>query len=145
MEALIALYFDIPYDLVKGNITILNGEKRKNSKNEKEGSSDVYLKLELESGNTRVDIEVSDIKLSQSIIDRNILYGAYNISTQLQKKQDYSDINSTIIICFDKGFLDKDEDDNEIIDIYSMRNKMLYELTDKLQFHHVNIEKCYNL
>ena len=142
LEAFIAQYFNIAYKEVHGNITILNGEKRKNSKKEKGGSTDVYLKLELQSGNTRIDLEVSDIKLSQSIIDRDVLYGASNLSTQLQKNQKYSTLEPMIVICFDKGFLGKN---TSIIDNYMLRNKKGNELTDKLQIHHINIEKCYSV
>ena len=64
LEALISIYFDIPYNEVKGKINILNSEKRINFKNQTRTISDVYLRLELISGNIRVDIEVSNKKLS---------------------------------------------------------------------------------
>ena len=141
LEALIALYFDIPYESVKGKVTILDGEKRKNRIKQKGGKSDIYLRLELQSGNTRIDIEVSDTKLSQSIVDRNVLYGVHNLTTQLQSSDDYSLLEPVIVICFDKGIIG--ENNNYLIDKYTLRNESGHKLTNKLQIHHINIENCY--
>ena len=86
--------------------------RMKNTVEESFSTMDVYLKLRLESGYERVDIEVSDKKLSQSIIDRNILYGAHKLVTQLQRNKDYSTLEPIIIVSFSKGRIIYDEENN---------------------------------
>ena len=77
LEVIISIIFDLPVEDIKGKISILNGEKLVESENEKKGRMDVYLRLQLKTGYERIDTQVSDRKLSQSIIDRNLLYGAH--------------------------------------------------------------------
>ena len=152
LEVIISIIFNIPIQDIKGKITILNSEKLIESKNEKKGAMDVYLKLRLESGYERVDIEVSDKKLSQSIIDRNIMYGAHKLVTQLQRKEDYSTLEPIIIVSFSKGRIIYDEENNsyytddKVIRRYLLRDDEDYKiLTKTLQFFDINIAKCYDI
>ena len=145
LEQIISLYFQLPIEEVKGNINILNSEKLTEEKKKKKGAMDIYLRLQLKSGNERVDIEVSDKKLSQSIIDRNLLYGVHKLSTQLQKNEDYSSLEPIIIINFNVGMGRYNDKDDDIVDKYLLRNNNGHVLTEKLQFHQINIEKCYKL
>ena len=143
LETLVSILFNIPYEDIKGNIVILNNEKLTNFKKNKKGAMDLYFKLTLLNGSAKIDIEVSNIVLPKSILNRNIYFMSYLSSTQLRSNDDYSLLLPSITICLDKGI--KDVIENDIINIYELRDKYSNKLTDKLQFWHINIEKCYKI
>lgn len=143
LESLISILFNVPYKYVKGNINILNNEKLINHNNQKKGIMDVYLELTLINGKYKIDIEVSSKILSKSTIDRNILYNSYVFSNQLKKGKNYNLLLPSITICLDKGLENINEDN--ILNIYTLKNQDNIELTKKLQIWHINIEKCYNI
>ena len=146
LEELISLFFELPINDVKGNISILNNEKLRNYNEEKGGATDVYLKLNLVTGNERIDIEVSNKKLSQIIMDRNFSYNSYHLSTQLHRNFEYSKLEKSITICFDKGLKDKKYNEKKIIDKYELIDREdMHVFTDKLQIYHVDIAKCYKI
>ena len=144
LETLVSLLFNIPYNIIKGNINILNNEKLTNSKKQKKGAMDVYFNLTLLNGNYRIDIEVSSKILSSSTINRNISYLSYITSNQLRSSQNYNLLKPSIVVCLDKG-LSNIKENNKIINIYELRDKYSNKLTNKLQFWHINIENCYKI
>ena len=142
-EYFISLFFDIPYSLVKGNVKILNNEQLTSFEHQKKGLMDIKLDLILPNQNLIIDLEITNKSLEKTFILRNFLYGAYNIVNQLKSEQKYDDIKTTIVISFDRGL--QYITDDKIMDIYEMRNQSGTELTNKLQFWHINIEKCYKI
>ena len=143
LEVIISIIFDLPVEDIKGKISILNGEKLVESENEEKGRMDVYLRLQLKVGYERIDIQVSDRKLSQSIIDRNLLYGAHKLVKQLQRNEDYAKLEPVIVISFSSGKIK--EDDDTIFEKYLLRNSRNKILTTKLQYYDVNIVNCYEI
>ena len=144
LETFISIYFDLPLEVVKGNVTVLNSEKVKDYNKERGGAMDVYLGLRLPDHKERVDIEVSNEVLEQSTIDRNIGFGAHKYQAQLKKAMDYKELEPMIEIWFDKGLSGIDDEDS-IVDEYYFRNRKGKILTKKIQINHINIERCYKL
>ena len=144
LEMFISIFFDLPLETVKGNVTVLNSEKTKDYRKERVGAMDVYLSLRLTDHNERIDIEVSNEILRQTTIDRNIGFGAHKYQAQLKKSMKYTQLEPMIEIWFDKGLQNIDEGDS-IVEEYYYRNSKGEILTKKTKINHINIEKCYNI
>lgn len=135
LETLISIYFNIKKEDVHGNIEILNTEKRIRYRNDKRQAMDILIKL----GNTVINIEVNN-KLSDIILERNISYVSGLYLGQLKNKTQYKELEAVIQINFDACEID--DENEEIINKYYIQNRNGHKLTEKLQIHHVNIEKC---
>lgn len=140
-EALVSILLGIPYELVKGNLEIVETEKRIKNKNEKRQRSDVLLKIKL-SINEKVNLEMN-LRKSKSLIERNITYLAHIFSTQMKNKEDYKEIDGVIQVNFNTFYVD--EENKPVIDRYYLQNEKLNKLTEKLQIIHINIERCREL
>lgn len=145
LEVFVSIILKIPYEQIKGNVTILNGEKRKKFKNERGRVADIYLSLKLPDNNERIDIEVSNQKINQGIIDRNIGFGAYFYQSQLQKSQNYNNLEPMEEIWLDRGLEGIEYDENVIVDEFYCMNEKKEILSQKFKISHIDIEKCYNI
>ena len=139
LEALLSLYLDIPIEVLHGNVTIVNNEKRLKQQDEKRQEVDLLANIELINGRERINIEVNKNYNKKLVIDRNVSYAAGIFSSSLNSSQDYSELVPLIQINFDVFDL---YTDNKIVDVYKLRNNHKHILTEKFQIHHVNIEKC---
>ena len=143
LEYLISFLFEIPYNLIKGNIKILSNEQLVSFKNQKKGLMDIKLHLILPNQKIIVDLEITNKILQETFINRNFMYGTYNLIDQLKSNQDYNDVNTTVVASFDRGL--EGINDKKIINKYQMTSETGEKLTNKLQFWHINIEKCYKI
>lgn len=142
LEAFLSLYLNIPIEDLKGNVTVIDNEKRLKQKDDKKQYVDILLKLELITGNEKINIEINRGKKNQGLIDRNISYIAGIYSGQLKRKEDYSLIEPVLQINFNESQM---SENNKIIDKYYIMNEDKHKLTNKFQIHHINIEKCYDI
>ncbi len=140
-EALISILLGIPYKLIKGNLEIIETEKRLKNKKDKKQKSDILIKIKV-SINEKVNLEMNLIK-SNSLIERNITYLAHIFSSQMKNKEDYKEIDKTLQINFNTFYVDLEN--QPVIDRYYLQNNNLYKLTEKLQIMHINIERCKEL
>ena len=137
-EILVSIMLKVPYELIKGNIELIETEKRLKKKKDKRQKNDILAKIKL-SKNEKVNLEMN-LKKSTGLIDRNITYLAYILSSQLKNKEDYSKIEPVIQFNFNTFFVDKINE--PIIDKYYIQNDFNNKLTKKLQINHINIAKC---
>lgn len=139
LELLLSIYFNIPIELLRGNVVIINNEQNVKKENDKRKSVDILLKVELVTGKERINIEVNRSRLREIVVERNILYAANIFSRGLKKGDSYDLIEPVIQINFD--VIDVSTN-NKIIDKYYFQNDEKQILTKKLQIHHINIERC---
>ena len=139
LEALLSLYLNIPIEVLHGNVTIVNNKKRLKQQDEKRQEVDLLANIELINGRERINIEVNKNYNKKLVIDRNVSYAAGIFSSSLNSSQDYSELVPLIQINFNVFDL---YTDNQIVDVYKLRNNHKHILTEKFQIHHVNIEKC---
>lgn len=139
LELLLSIYFNIPIELLRGNVVIINNEQNVKKENDKRKSVDILLKVELVTGKERINIEVNRSRLREIVAERNILYASNIFSRGLKKGDSYDLIEPVIQINFDVIDISTN---NKIIDKYYFQNDKKQILTKKLQIHHVNIERC---
>ena len=138
LEALLSIYFNAPYEELKGNVKVLNSEKRIKNKNSKRQSVDVLALVELVSGTTRVNIEVN-LK-EGTTLKRNFLYASGILSNQLHSKDDYSKIEPVVQISFDN--YEVNEKNDRIVKRCFLKDETNTVITDILEIDHINIVKC---
>ena len=138
LEALLSIYFNAPYEELKGNVKVLNSEKRIKNKNSKRQSVDVLALVELISGTTRVNIEVN-LK-EGTTLKRNFLYASGILSNQLHSKDDYSKIEPVVQISFDN--YEVNEKNDRIVKRCFLKDETNTVITDILEIDHINIVKC---
>ena len=139
LESLLAMYLDISFEQAHGNIHILNNEKTLKNKNGKRQAMDILVRMELNGESEIINIEVNKNKQGELVIERKIGYVSYLYSSNMKSKQDYKETEPVLQINFDIFDL---YNSNNIVNKYYYQNDKQHKLTQKLQIHHVNIEKC---
>ena len=138
LEGFISAYFNVPYEEVKGNVQVINGERRIRNKDSKRQYYDVVASVMLSSGNIRLNIEVN-LKRGTTL-ERNILYATNMLSGELKNKEDYSNIEPVIQINFD-GFEINEKNDRLVKRCY-IKDETNTIISNILEIDHINIDKC---
>ena len=141
LSALLSIILRIPYDKLKGNVEIIESEKRVTKQKEKINRCDVVAKVRIRSLG-KVNLEMN-LGFDKTDLERNLGFISYLFSSYLRSGEEYSNIEPIIQINFND--YDVDSNNEEIIDVYMVMNKNGKILTDKLQMYEINIEKCYQL
>ena len=92
--ALIGIFLNIPYDEIKDRVEILNNQKIKKSKKEKDQEQDVLVHVKLKSGYQFINLEANIHGYNQILVDRNTGYVASTFSRQLDKGDSYEYLES---------------------------------------------------
>lgn len=140
VEAFLAEYLNIPYEDIKGKVTILNEEKRVATKNSKRGAVDVIADLNLDDDRKRVNIELNFFHKS---LKRNIVYVCNFVSSSIRNKESYEKMPKILQINFDK--FEIDERNPRIVKRYYLRDEGNRILDEGIEIDHVNIVKCYEV
>ena len=138
LSALLSIILDIPYQELKGNVEIIESEKRITNNLEKNQKLDVLAKIMLNVLG-KVNLEMN-IGFDKTDVERNTSYLAHIFSCNIRKGEDYSEIETVIQINFND--YDVDKENNDIVEKYYFMNDKRNILTKKLQIYHINIEKC---
>ena len=142
LENLLSLYFNIPVSDLRGRVQVINSEKRINNKYEKRQVFDILAKIELINNNEKINIEIN-LSNSVGLLNRNISYITHIFSSQLKNNDNYLKLEPVIQINFDD--FEIDDKNSEIIKKYFIQSNTGHKLTERLQIHHINIEKCYSI
>ena len=140
VEAFLSTYLDIPYEDIKGKVTVLNEEKRVATKNSKRGAVDVLTDLNLDDNKKRVNIELNFFHKN---IRRNIVYVCNFVSSSIKNREAYEKMPKILQINFDK--FDIDERNARIVKRYLLRDEENNILDDGIEIDHVNIVKSYEV
>lgn len=138
LSILLSKILNIPYNVLKNNVELIDTEKRINKKDDKFQKNDILVHINL-SINEKVNIEMN-VTWSKWLIDRNITYIANLFSNQLKKNEKYINLEPIIQINFNTFSVDSKQ--QNIIDKYYIQNNRGNKLTEKLQIYHINIENC---
>jgi predicted transposase/invertase (TIGR01784 family) len=140
LEALIAACFKANYDEVKGNVKVLNSEKRINHKEDKRQEMDIVAEIQINNGlNTIINIEVN--LYPGTTLKRNFLYVMGIQANSLKNKDNYNKILPILQISFDNYEInDKNPKIIKRCFIKDDTNTIIYK---DLEFMHINIAKCY--
>ena len=138
LAALLSIILKIPYEKIKGNIEIIESEKRVTNYKEKINRCDVVARVRICSLG-KVNLEMN-LGFDKTDIERNLGFISYLFSSYLRSGEDYLNIKPIIQLNFND--YDIDSNNKDVIDIYMMMNKNGNILTDKLQMYEINIEKC---
>lgn len=141
LSALLSIILKIPYEKIKGNVEIIESEKRVTNHHEKLNRCDVVAKVKICSLG-KVNLEMN-LGLDKTDLERNLGFISYLFSSYLRSGEDYCNIEPIIQINFND--YDVDKNNKDIIDVYMMMNKNGNILTDKLQMYEINIAKCHQI
>ncbi len=144
--ALVSIVLNIPYSDIKDNVDIINNEKLRKNRSDKQQERDVLLRIELHSEHHFINLEANLFGYNQELINRNTSYLSDIYSGQLDESEDYSLLKPVIQINFNKP-IKKISSSNlyKPIDIYLLRNEEGNVLTDIIKIINVDIVKCYKL
>ncbi len=137
LEAFLSVYLNIPFEDIKGTVTIIDSERRINTYNSKRETMDIIADTLIEDDKYRINIEIN---MFEKNVVRNAIYAFTLLSGNIRNKESYSKIPHLIQINFDKFDVIPN---GKIIDRYFLKNEDNEVLTDILEIDHVNIEKCY--
>ena len=144
--ALVGIFLDIPFYEIKDKVDILNNEKKRVSKSDKPQEQDVLLHVRLGNGNQFINLEANLHGYNQELIDRNTGYAANTFSRQLDKNQEYDLLEPVLQINFNEPVSQvKNNDIDNPIDVYLLRNSDGRILTNMFKIINVDIDKCYEL
>ena len=139
VEAFLSEYLNIPFEDLKGKVTILNEEIRDNTKESKRKSVDIYADVDLKD-KLKVNIELNFFHKN---IKRNIVYVCNFVSSNIRNKEAYEKMPKILQINFDKFEIDKNN--SNIVKRYYLKNEIGTLLDKSLEIDHVNIVKCYEV
>lgn len=137
LEGFIASYFNVPYNEVKGNVRIIESEKRLKRKSEKRQSVDIVAEVELISKKFRLNIEMN-LKKGTTLY-RNFIY-ATNFLGGLNNKEDYSKITPIHQISFDA--YDINPLNSRIIKRCFIKDETNTIIHNLIEIDHIDIVKC---
>ena len=144
--ALVSIVLSIPYEDIKDRIDVVNNEKIRRNKNDKQQERDVLLRIELHSEHHFINLEANLFGYNQELINRNTSYISDIYSGQLDESEDYSLLKPVVQINFNKPTKEiRTGDLFKPIDIYLLRNEDGNVLTDIIKIINVDIVKCYKL
>ncbi|MCM1371152.1 MAG: Rpn family recombination-promoting nuclease/putative transposase [Clostridium sp.] len=137
LSFLLSKVLNIPYEDLKGNVEIIESEKKLKNIKEKRQRNDIVARITFPK-KIKVNLEMNNNGINQPLIDRNVSYIVHIFSGGIKNKQDYSDIIPAIQINFNRFSINPDK----IINKFYLRDDIGYKLTDKLQIYTIDIEKC---
>lgn len=137
LEGFIASYFNVPYSEVKGNVRILESEKRIQRKSDKRQSVDIVAEVELISKKFKLNIEMN-LKEGTTLY-RNFIY-ATNFIGGLKNKEDYSKIIPVHQISFDA--YDINPNNKRVIKRCFMKDETNTIIHNLIEIDHIDIVKC---
>lgn len=144
--ALVSIVLNIPYEDIKDRIDVVNNEKLRKNKSDKQQERDVLLRIELHSEHHFINLEANLFGYNQELINRNTSYLSDIYSGQLDQSEDYSLLKPVVQINFNKPTKKIRTDDLfKPIDVYLLRNEDGNVLTDVIKIINVDIVKCYKL
>ena len=141
LEGLVSILLQVPYEEVKGNVIVLNGEKRINNKRSKRQSVDVIAEVTITTGTIRLNVEVNLKK--GTTLERNILYAAGMLSSQLQNKEGYENIRPVIQINFNNYEIN--EKNPNIVKRCYIKDETNTIISKILEIDYINIDKCHEI
>ena len=139
VEYFLSAYLDIPREALKGNVVVIESEKRVHTKESKRQAVDVIADIELDDGKKRVNIELN---LFSNNTERNIVYVCNIMSGSIKNKEAYSKMPKILQINFNKYEVDKENP--RIVQRYYLKNEANHILSDKIEIDEISLEKCYN-
>lgn len=137
LEGFISTYFNVPYEEVKGNVKILESEKRNKRINDKRQSVDIIAEIELINKKFRLNIEMN-LKKGTTLY-RNFMY-VTNFIGGISNKEDYSKIIPVHQISFDN--YDVNPDNPRVIKRCFIKDETNTIIHNLIEIDHINIERC---
>ena len=139
LEAFLSVYYDIPYEKLKGKVTILESDRREAQKSKKQQDRDLIIKMEIDGSIKYINIEVNNEK--GIIVVRNITYTAQIIAEYLKNKEDYDAIPPIIQINFNDFYIN---DSSKVVQRYFYRDEEGYLLSELSEIDHINLAMSEN-
>ena len=138
VEYFLSEYLGIPREELKGNVTVIESEKRINTKNSKRQTVDVITDIDLPEDKKRVNIELN---LFEDNTKRNIIYVCNLISGSIRNKEAYSKMPKILQINFNGYEVDKANP--RIVQRYYLKNEMNHILDEGIEIDQISLEKSY--
>lgn len=131
ITALLSSFLEIPYEKLKGRITLLNNEMSKENIHVPGKRLDVLIRLE--------DGEIINVEMNSSFSmkERNVSYLCEVYSREQRSSKTGYNIPRCIQINFNRF-----KEDTRPIEIYELKNDLGESLVKNFQIYEVNIEKC---
>lgn len=139
LEEFLSIYFNCPVEEVRGNVKVINGEKRILNKNSKRQNVDVVAEVNLAVGKKIINIEIN--LYEGTTFKRNVLYVTGLVSNQMRNKQNYNNVIPVIQISFDSYDINKNNP--RIIKRCFLKDETNTILSDVFEIDHILIDKCY--
>ncbi len=139
IEYLLSVCLDIPREVLKGHVKVLESEKRIYTKNSKRQNVDVIADIDLDDDRRRVNIELN---IFDNNTNRNIMYVCDILAGSIRNKEAYSKIPKIIQINFNN--YEVDQTNPRIVQRFYLKNEVNNILNDRLEIDHISLEKCYN-
>ena len=134
LEGFLSVYYNIPYENIKGKVMIIESDKRESKEINKKQDSDLIIQMEINGAIKYINIEVNMEK--GLVIVRNITYMSYILSEYLKNKESYNKLPIIHQINFNNFEIDKN---SKAVERYYFRNEMGHILSETLSSDQINL------